>query len=131
MSGRRESRDGLILPLAAALLLLAGVERAQAAEMVVQGDVVRVVALSDIDAVSASSTAGAASGAAGCATPRPPAEAGLAAVLAWDLRLGCAASRSAGAASGYRVTYRWDGRTYSRVMDHDPGDTVSLRVRID
>lgn len=29
---------------------------------------------------------------------------------------------------GYRVTYRYDGREYSTVMDYDPGNRVQVRV---
>lgn len=58
---------------------------------------------------------------------RPPGQ-DLAALLAWDLRLHCAAGKPP---SGYRVYYRWDGRTYSRIMDRHPGDSVAVRVRLD
>lgn len=29
---------------------------------------------------------------------------------------------------GYQVEYRYEGRTYSTRMDHDPGDSIRLRV---
>ena len=49
---------------------------------------------------------------------------GLADLLAWDLRLGCEAP------AAFRVFYRWDGRTFSRVMAERPGATVPVRVRV-
>lgn len=32
---------------------------------------------------------------------------------------------------GYRVTYRYNGRTYTTRMSHDPGERVRVRVSID
>ena len=31
---------------------------------------------------------------------------------------------------GYRVTYRYKGRSYSTHMDHDPGDQIKVRVNV-
>lgn len=59
-----------------------------------------------------------------CQPPRPDADAGLADLLAWDLRLGCEAP------AAFRVFYRWDGRTFSRVMAERPGPTVPVRVQV-
>ena len=59
-----------------------------------------------------------------CQPPRPAAGAGLADLLAWDLRLRCEAP------AAYRVVYRWDGRTFSRMVAERPGPTVPVRVRI-
>lgn len=33
--------------------------------------------------------------------------------------------------SGYHVTYRYKGETYQTRMDHDPGDWVRVRMRVD
>jgi len=33
--------------------------------------------------------------------------------------------------AGYRVTYRYQGRDYTRHMDYDPGSTVRVRVAVD
>lgn len=90
-----------------------------AADMQVAGEVIDVVPL------GGTATAGPAPG---CQPPRPRDNAGLAELLAWDLRLTCP---RASPAAGYRVFYRWDGRTYSMVMQDPPGATVPLRVRID
>lgn len=32
--------------------------------------------------------------------------------------------------TGYRVTYRYGGETYTTTMDHDPGDALPVRVRV-
>ncbi len=32
--------------------------------------------------------------------------------------------------TGYRVTYRYAGETFERVMPHDPGDRIYVNVRI-
>lgn len=33
--------------------------------------------------------------------------------------------------TGYRVTYRYDGRSYTTRMDHDPGHIMDLKVRVE
>lgn len=90
-----------------------------AGEMRVQGEVVDVVPLAGAAPAGPSVS---------CQPPRPGAGAGLAALLAWDLRVDCPAA--AAPVAGYRVYYRWDGRTYSQVMRERPGATVPLRVRL-
>ncbi len=87
--------------------------------MLVQAAVVDVVPLGG----------GAAAGSDACTVPRPAPDAGLAELLAWDLRAGCPDVRAARPA-GYRVFYRWDGRTYDLVTREPPGDTIPLRVRV-
>lgn len=32
--------------------------------------------------------------------------------------------------SGYRVTYRYDGRTFTRTMSYDPGHKIRVRVNV-
>lgn len=105
------------LPLA----LAANVSPARGGEMIVQGQVVDVVPLSD---------SGNSAGRASCQPPKPGAGADLVALLAWDLRTECSGALPAARVSAYRVYYRWDGRTYSQVMSEPPGETVSLRVRV-
>ncbi len=31
---------------------------------------------------------------------------------------------------GYRVTYRYRGQVFTRILDHDPGNTLPVRVRL-
>lgn len=64
-----------------------------------------------------------------CFAPKPGSEQGLAARLAWDLNKRCVAPART-RTLGYRVSYRWDGRTYTQVMDEDPGRRVPLRLNI-
>jgi len=99
-----------------------------AGEMQVQGRIIDVVPIGQPQAGP--------SGALACEPQRPDPRADLAALLAWDLRTNChgRSARPAGVAgvSGYRVYYRWDGRTYQHVVRQPPaGDTISLRVRVD
>jgi hypothetical protein len=94
---------------------------APAAEMIVQGEVIDVVPVAE-------STARPAAPAVDCHPAKPRHGANLLELLEWDLRVRCPAP--AGTASAYRVYYRWDGRTYSRIMREPPGETVSLRVRV-
>jgi len=101
--------------LVAAVLLCAGALPAAAGELRGEATVVNVVPL----------TGG--TGARDCQPPRPHGG-GLTELLAWDLRVDCSAA--APAVSGYRVFYRWDGHTYSRVMAQPPGATVPVRVRV-
>jgi hypothetical protein len=62
---------------------------------------------------------------------RPPDQAGLAALLRWDLTPGCGAvRRTEQTITGYRVRYEWDNRIYSRVMREAPGETVTLRLSV-
>lgn len=108
-------------PALIALWLGAVAPAAEAAEMVVQGKVVEVVALGGARPGGHPDTH--------CQPPKPAAG-GLVELLAWDLRAQCRARPGAVAGAGYRVYYRWDGRTYSQVMSEPPGETVSLRVRV-
>jgi hypothetical protein len=92
--------------------------------MLVQGQVVDVVPLSGHHAALDPGP--------DCHLPKPARGADLIALLEWDLRVNCTANPGAPpAVSGYRVYYRWDGRTFSRVMREPPGDTISLRVRLE
>lgn len=93
---------------------------ARAAEMLVEGEVVQVVPLDGAGGVSHPP----------CQPPRPAGDPGLIELLEWDLRARCPATAAAQQTAGYQVYYRWDGRTYSRIMDRPPGDTVTLRVRL-
>ncbi|MEQ8858021.1 MAG: hypothetical protein RIC56_05190 [Pseudomonadales bacterium] len=111
---RADVRGRCIWLAGAAILVLAGT--APGAELRARAPVVDVVPL------------GAPSSIPACEPPRPSGI-DLAALLAWDLRLDCPAP--AAVATGYRVFYRWDGRTYSRVMAEHPGDSVPVRVRLD
>lgn len=98
-----------------AIAALGAAAAAPAAELLVQGEVIDVVPLGS----------GGARRAADCRAPAPGPGAGLVERLGWDLQSACPAAPAA-----YRVYYRWDGRTYSRVTTEPPGDTVPLRVRV-
>jgi hypothetical protein len=111
------SRVVPLMMLAAALAPAA----VTAAEMVVQGEVVDVVPITDT----------ARGGHDDCHPPRPAPGARLVEFLQWDLRVSCDRNSGRLQISGYRVYYRWDGRTYSQVMRDPPGDTVSLRVQLE
>ena len=66
-----------------------------------------------------------------CDPPRPEAGAGLATLLAWDLRAGCRTVWTTREhVEGYRVRYRVEDRIYTRVLDHDPGDRLPVRLTI-
>lgn len=93
---------------------------ARAGELLVDAPVVNVVPLGDEGPMEDSAVA--------CAPARPAPGAGLVALLEWDLRAHC--PDAAGRVTGYRVYYRWDGRTYDRVVAEPPGETVALRVRV-
>lgn len=97
---------------------------AQAGEVYVQGRVL------DVAPVYATRTV--AMPPADCpGTPQPPPDAGLVALLRWDLDTGCAAvTRTEQTVTGYRVRYEWDDRIYSRIMPEPPGETVKLRLRV-
>lgn len=103
------------VPVVVAAAIIGAAAPAPAAEILVQAQVVDVVAVDG----------GTLRPVGDCRRPRPAADAGLVDLLGWDLRVGCPAPPNA-----YRVYYRWDGRTYSRVTAEPPGDTVPLRVRI-
>ena len=67
-----------------------------------------------------------------CGTaPRPVPAAGLMALLRWDLQSDCSAvRRSEQTVTGYRVSYQWEDRVYSRIMREPPGETVTLRLKV-
>ena len=61
-----------------------------------------------------------------CVAPKPRTT-DLVSLLRWDLCTEPVESRP----SAYRVYYRWDGRTYDRVMKREPGPTVPIKIRLD
>ena len=62
---------------------------------------------------------------------RPHRDAGLVALLTWDLAVGaCGHREQREIIEGYRVTYQWDGRRYHQTMAHDPGTTLRVAVRV-
>ena len=64
--------------------------------------------------------------------PRPDTRAGLSAMLRWDLGLSCEVEHLPSTeVTGYRVFYQWDERTYSQIMQRDPGSSITLEVRLD
>ena len=64
-----------------------------------------------------------------CRTERPVTD-DLRELLAWDLRRECV-RRTHSTVNAYRVEYRWDGRTYSKLMSTSPGKRIPLLVRFD
>lgn len=124
MAGHRRGRavNGRRLAIALAALLGGALASAAAlgAELLVEGQVLDVTPVTQPGRQSPGF----------CDAPKPGPSAGLVALLAWDLRATCA-SAPAAEPEAYRVVYRWDGRTYSRIMRSPPGDTVRLRVRLD
>ncbi len=118
-----------------AFLMLAAWSAALAALPVLAGEIQVLGRIIDVVPIGAPGRSP--SGTTSCEPQRPDARAGLAALLAWDLRAHCNgrhAARPVGGdgVSGYRVYYRWDGRTYQHVVRRPPaGDTISLRVRVD
>lgn len=104
------------------LLLMIGAVPAGAGEMLVQGEVVRVVPIHGQSQVVDH---------LGECNGEKPSSGDLAALLAWDLRAGCrTVTRSVDVVEGYRVYYRWDGRLYKTVMAEPPTDTIPLRVHV-
>ncbi len=96
---------------------------ADAGEMVVQGRVVRVVPIYGQDTVPTQ--------VGDCNPARPRPDAGLVAVLSWDLRADCRVERRlVDAVQGYRVYYEWDDRLFETVTATQPRDTIPLRVRV-
>jgi hypothetical protein len=68
----------------------------------------------------------------GDCTPRRPAGDDVVALLAFDLRADCrTVRRDETVTLGWRVRYEWDGRVHERVLDERPGETLTLRVRLD
>ncbi len=105
------------LPLVV-LLLLPAAGHAEVVERIVWGDVVNVEPVVEQHNVAPSPD---------CPINRPE-TLELAELLAWDLRRDCL-HRSTSKIRGYRVDYRWDGRTYSRLMDESPGKRIPLLVK--
>ncbi len=103
------------------LLALIVPSLATGAELLARGQVVDVVPLHGRDAAPGT----------GCPATVSPRRDDLASLLAWDIGGGCRPARDESVVSGYRVYYRWDGRTYSRVMAERPGSTVAVRVHLD
>jgi hypothetical protein len=67
-----------------------------------------------------------------CNPARPDTDATLAELLGWDLRIDCTqVIDREERVDGYRVTYRWDGRTLETVMSEPPADRIALDIRID
>lgn len=66
-----------------------------------------------------------------CRAEMPPSD-DLVALLQWDLCLPPYRDvQRETDIKGYRVTYRWDGRTFQQLMDEPPGDAIPIRVRMD
>jgi uncharacterized protein YcfJ len=60
-----------------------------------------------------------------------PKGASLSAVLQWDLGAGdCRTTVVTEHLQGYRVQYAWQGSVYSTVMQHQPGTTIPVRIRV-
>lgn len=115
MMGIDRSAIGLLLGLAAA--------GASAESFVVEAAVLDVTPLTRTERVSER--------VGDCDPVRPAADAGLALLLAWDLRARCRTVRTTREhVAGYRVRYRVDDRVYTRVLDHDPGDRLPVRLTI-
>ena len=65
-----------------------------------------------------------------CVT-RPHRNAGLVALISWDLAAGeCARREQREIIDGYRVTYQWDGRRYHQTMAEHPGATLRIAVQV-
>ena len=105
------------------VLVLAAIN-ARAGELYVQGRVVDVVPVYGSRTVMAPPS--------DCRNPpRPPLEAGLVALLRWDMQPACGAvRRTEQTITGYRVSYEWENRIYSRVMSEPPGETMTLRLKV-
>ena len=97
----------------------ARVVAAEPVERIVWGDVVDVVPITETTSLPVADD---------CDEAKPGA-ATLAATLRWDLRPECV-RRNNVQTLGYRVSYRWDGRTYVRQMAKNPGRRVPLLVKI-
>ena len=99
-------------------IFLATPALAQSAEFVEQADVVRIEPVAS-DPIERR-----------CTDAKPATAAsssGLVDMLRWDLCRDVIQPEP----SGYRVYYRWDDRTYSRVMPKRPGPTVPILVRFE
>ena len=76
----------------------------------------------------------AASLAAACEATPPARSEGLAARLRWELREKpmllerCTLAKQP---SGYRVTYRWNGQSFTQELPFDPGERIALRLDVE
>lgn len=115
MRGIDRSAIGLLLGLAAS--------SASADSFLVEAPVLDVTPLTRAERVSER--------VGDCDPVHPGADAGLATLLAWDLRAHCRTVwTTREQVEGYRVRYRIDDRVYTRVLDHDPGDHLPVRLTI-
>ncbi len=96
---------------------------AGAGEMRGEGRVVRVVPIHGQETV--------ATRVGECEPARPAPDAGLVAVLAWDLMARCRTEqRTQDIVEGYRVYYEWDDHVFETVMTERPAATIPLRIRV-
>lgn len=97
---------------------------AHGAETVVYGKVLAVEAITDDAPVH-------------CESPiKPTAEAGLSALLIWDLETRPDAERAcrqalADRVQGYRVTYAYDGHEFVDILPQHPGARIPLRLSLE
>ncbi len=110
---------GMLGVLALIALFTLRTAAAEPVERIVWGEVVEVIPITETIAHRRADS---------CDDGRPVG-ASLAATLRWDLRPECV-RRDNVRTLGYRVSYRWDGRTYVRQMDKKPGRRVPLLVKI-
>ncbi|HSG88310.1 MAG TPA: hypothetical protein VLA56_03805 [Pseudomonadales bacterium] len=121
MSGRRVRVPRSTATLLCAALAVGG--PVLGAELLVEGRVVRVEPLTSTRQVAEQ---------VGDCEPERPHGGDLVALLAWDLRADCRTrTTQVQVVEGYRVYYEWEDRIHDRVMDEAPGDTLTLRVRVD
>ena len=111
------------MKLAFLILLALLAQSAQAGELLVQGEVLRV------EPITRAHTRHEQVG--DCAPTKPAAGADLVSLLRWDLRADCRTQEITDQiVSGYRVHYRWDNRRWQTVMEEHPGESIALRVQI-
>lgn len=70
---------------------------------------------------------------AACEETAPSAGAGLVARLRWDLQTRAVADARCRAATEpdfFRVTFRWNGETFTQELPYDPGDRIPLRLDV-
>lgn len=124
-AGGRTRRPGAVPPARALCSLLSALLAAQlnAAELIVESRVVDVVPIMVTRSVPEQ---------VGDCNPRRPDASDLVALLAWDLRAECRTElRKEQYVDGYRVSYEWQDRIFEQVLAERPGDTLTLRVRLD
>lgn len=93
---------------------------AMATERVVWGNVTKVESVRETYTVKP---------AVACDVTKPARSQGLVELLSWDLQTQCA-TRETSQVTGYRVEYRWDGRTYTQTMDEHPGTRIPLLLKL-